>query len=76
MLGSLVFLSHGIQLSLFLLLVGLLLVFMKLTTVDAKIKNIEDNLTMYVTNEDYMETFNNMWEEKKTGGSTAPYFDN
>ena len=74
MLGSLVFLSHGIQLCLFLLLVGLLLVFMKLTTVDAKIKHIEDNLTMYVTNEDYMETFNNMWEEKKKGGSTAPYF--
>jgi hypothetical protein len=73
MLNNLLFLSNGVQLCLFLLLVGLMLVFMKLATVDRKIKNIDEHLGLYVTNEDYMETFNNMWDEKLQGGNTTPF---
>jgi len=73
MFNNLLFLSHGIQIAMFLLLVGLLLVFMKMATFEKRLKNMEDHMTKYVSYEDYMETFNTMWDAKARGGSVAPY---
>ncbi len=67
MFNNLLFLSHGIQIALFLLLVGLILVFMKMTTFEKRLKNMEDHMVKYVTYEDYMETFNNMWSAVQDG---------
>jgi len=75
MFTNLLFLSHGIQIALFLLLVGLVLVFMKMTTFEKRLKNMENHMMKYVTYEDYMETFNNMWEAKMSGDSVAPFPD-
>jgi len=65
-LSSLVFLSHGIQLAFFFVLVGFVIVFMKLTVIEKRVKNLEDHSRKYVTYEDYMETFNNMFDERET----------
>jgi ABC-type lipoprotein release transport system permease subunit len=70
---NLLFLSHGIQLGLFFLLIGLILVFMKMTSLEHRIRNIEDHMNKYVTTEDYMETFNNMLDAKLDGKSTSPF---
>lgn len=75
MFSNLLFLSHGIQIALFLLLVGLILVFMKMTAFEKRLKNMEDNMLHYVTTEEYMETFNAMWEEKQRGGYVGAYQD-
>lgn len=73
MFNNLLFLSQGIQIALFILLVGLIVVFMKMTTFESRLKNMEQNMTQYVTVEEYMETFNNMWYEKLEGRSVSPY---
>ena len=73
MLGNLLFLSHGMQIALFLLLIGLILVFMKMTTYEKRLKNMEDNMLKYVTTEDYMETFSNMFDMKERGEDVAPW---
>ena len=67
MLNNLLFLSQGLQIAIFLLLVGLIFCFMKMTTFDKRLKNIEDNLNQYVTVEDYYETFNNMYDSVSNG---------
>jgi len=72
-MNNLMFLSQGMQIAMLLLLVGLVLVFLKSSTLEQRIKNMEDNATQYVSYEDYMETFNNMWDEKSMGGSVAPF---
>ena len=72
-LNNLLFLSHGMQFALFLLLVGLVLVFIKMATFEKRMKNMEDNMVKYVSFEDYMETFNNMYDAKSNGMSVAPF---
>lgn len=66
-------LSQGLQLCLFLLLVGLVLIFIKMNSYEQRIKHLEDNLRNYVTYEDYMETFNNMFAAASRGESVAPF---
>lgn len=73
MFNNLLFLSHGIQIAMFLLLVGLILVFMKMATFEKRLKNMEDHMTQYVTRDDYLETFNNMWDAKENGFNVAPF---
>lgn len=72
-MNNLVFLSHGMQFVLFLLFVGLVLTFLKMATFETRLKNMEDHMLKYVTYEDYMETFNNMWEAKQQGQDISPY---
>lgn len=74
-LNNLLFLSHGVQLCMFLLLVGLILVFMKMTTFEVKLKNMEEHMSKFITAEEYMESFNNMYDEKAAGRSTSPFDD-
>lgn len=51
------------QLLIFLLLIGMVLVFIKMNSYERRIKQLEDNLNKYVTYEDYMETFRNMFHD-------------
>jgi hypothetical protein len=46
---------------------------MRLSDLSSSVKNMEENMGKYVTNEDYMETFNNMFNEKQRGGDTSPF---
>lgn len=66
-------LSQGVQLCLFLLLVGLVLIFIKMNSYEQRIKHLEDNLRNYITYEDYMESFNNMFAAAARGESVAPF---
>lgn len=61
------------QLALFFLLVGLVLVFIKMNSYERRIQHLEDALRNYITYEDYMETFNNMWAASERGESVAPF---
>lgn len=63
-LNNLIFLSQGVQLAVFLVIVGLVLVFMKCATLEAEVKRLEREQTQYVTVEDYMETLNNILDER------------
>ena len=72
-MNNLVFLSHGIQIAIFVLLLALVLVFIKGASLEHRLKNMEYNMMQYVTHDDYMETFNNMWELKQQGKSVAPF---
>jgi len=73
MLNNLLFLSQGVQLILFFFFIGLILVFMKVSNLEKKIKHLEDNQIKYISYEDYMESFNNMWDAKLQGKSVSPY---
>ncbi len=74
MMNNLMFLSHGMQICMLILLLGLLLVFMKWSSLEARIKQLEDASSKYVNVEDYLETFNNMWDAKQESNiSLAPY---
>jgi hypothetical protein len=73
MISNLLFLSHGLQLCMFLLLVGLVLVFMKMSTLEQKVSNLENSMTHYVTAEEYMESFNNMFDAKNRGENVSPF---
>jgi hypothetical protein len=61
------FLSHGVQVALLVLFVALILVFMNFVTLRHKVDQLEKDLDRYVTIEDYMETFNNMFDLKMRG---------
>lgn len=63
-LNNLLFLSKGVQFCIFLLFVGIVLIFTKMASLEKRIESVEKNWTHYVTNEDYMETFNNMFDER------------
>lgn len=61
------------QLFLFLFLVALVCVFIKLNSYEKRIKQLEDSLTKYVTYEDYMETFHNMFHSESNGDSVQVF---
>lgn len=65
----------AVQLALFLLLVGLVLVFIKMNSYEKRLKEIEDSARNYVLYEDYMELFTNMWKAAERGEDTAPFSD-
>lgn len=73
MFNNLLFLSQGVQIALFVLLIGLIMVFMKMTTFEKRLKSMEVNMSNYLSKEEYMETFNNMWYVKQQGGTVSPY---
>jgi glucan phosphoethanolaminetransferase (alkaline phosphatase superfamily) len=62
-----------IQLILFLLFIGILLVFIKLNSYEKRIKELEDSLTNYVPYEDFMELFNNMVASTLKGEDVSPF---
>lgn len=66
-------LSQGVQLALFCMLVGLVLIFIKMNSYERRIKQLEDSLRNYITYEDYMESFNNMFAAATRGESVAPF---
>ena len=65
--------SPLMQIALFGILLIFVMVFMKITTFEKRLDNIEKNLSNYVTSDQYMETFNGMWNEKLQGRSVSPY---
>lgn len=65
--------SDKMQLFLFLFLVALVCVFIKLNSYEKRIKQLEDSLTKYVTYEDYMETFHNMFHSESNGDSVQVF---
>lgn len=73
MLNNLIFLSQGVQLCLFFIVIAIVLVLMKMSDLTHRVENVEANMGKYVTNEDYMETFNNMFNAKVQGLDTSPY---
>lgn len=73
MFEHILFLSHGMQLFMFLLLVGIILVFMRLASQEHRIEQLEKERKHYLTVEDYMETFNAMFDEKMQGRDVGAY---
>jgi hypothetical protein len=73
MLNNILFLSHGVQIVMLFFLVGLVLVFMKLSNFEKKLKQLEESQSKYISYEDYMESFNNMWDFKMQGKSVSPF---
>lgn len=63
----------SIQLAIFFLLIGLVLVFIKMNSYEKRIKSLEDSLRFYITYDDYMESFNNMFAAKERGESVSPF---
>lgn len=63
MFSNLLFLSHGVQLVLFGLVVILIFVFMKIAVMDKHIRNLEKGMENFVTREEFLSTFGNMWDE-------------
>ena len=66
-------LSQGVQLALFFLLVGVVLIFIKINSYERRLKQMEESLRNYITYEDYMESFNNMFAAATRGESVAPF---
>lgn len=67
MINNLLFLSKGIQLAFFFGVVIMLLMFMKINTLERAVKTLEKDSSYYLTTEEYMETFNTMFNEKENG---------
>lgn len=65
--------GQNVQIVLFLLLIGLVLVFIKMNSYERRIKNLEDSLRKYITYDDYMESFNNMFAAAERGESVSPF---
>ena len=72
-MNNLLFLSQGIQMVLFILLVGLVLVFMKSATLEHRIKRTEEDLGKYVSYDIFMETINNLVDAKLDGQSISAF---
>lgn len=73
MLNNILFLSHGVQIAMLLFMFGLVLVFMKMTTLEKRVKTLENDQKSYMSYEDYMESFNNMFDSKLQGKSVSPF---
>jgi len=73
MFQHILFLSHGMQLFMFLLLVGLILVFMRIASQEHRINQLEKERKHYMSHEDYLETFNVLWDEKMEGKDVGAY---
>jgi len=52
MLNNILFLSHGVQIVMLFFLVGLVLVFMKLSNFEKKLKQLEESQSKYISYED------------------------
>lgn len=63
----------NMQLAIFFLLIGLVLVFIKMNSYEKRIKSLEDSLRYYITYDDYMESSNNMFAAKERGESVSPF---
>lgn len=66
-------LSQGLQVALFLLLVTVVLIFIKMNSYERRLHQLEDTLRNYITYEDYMESFNNMYAAATRGEDVAPF---
>ncbi len=58
------FLSQGVQFALLVLFVCLILVFIKGASLEHRMARLETDMTQYVTVEDFLETVNNLVDEK------------
>lgn len=56
-------LSMPVQMIIFFVFIGLVLVFIKMNSYERRIQELEKSLTKYVPYEDYMETFQNMFRD-------------
>lgn len=56
-------LSMPVQMIIFFVFIGLVLVFIKMNSYERRIQELENSLTKYVPYEDYMETFQNMFRD-------------
>lgn len=71
-LGNILFVSQGMQIFMFLFLILFIMVFMKFDDQSRKVEQLERQLDEYVTKEEYMATFNAMWELKTEGKDLFP----
>lgn len=71
-LGNILFVSQGMQIFMFLFLVLFIMVFMKFDEQNRKIDQLERQLDHYVTKEEYMATFNSMWDIREDGDDVFP----
>ncbi len=55
------------QVGIFLLLLGLIVCFMKLTAFEKRVQSIEKGQGDYVTYEEYLDSFQAMWEDASSG---------
>lgn len=60
-LKMLALLNKGLQLAFFAVLIGFFIMFMKFAVLEQRVKNIEASQTQYLTYDEYLETFKNMW---------------
>ena len=56
-----------------LCLVLLTYIYWRMTELENRLQQHEDNSHEFVTQEDYLESFNNMWNAKLQGQSLAPF---
>jgi hypothetical protein len=71
MLNNILFLSQGVQIAMLLFLFGLVMVFMKMSALEKRVKNLEQNQRNYISYEDYMESFHNMFTLESQGKNVA-----
>ena len=65
--------THGVQLAIFFLAVVVIIVFMKITTLEHRIKVLEEHEQYFVSHEAYMESFNNMFDAKMQGKNLSAF---
>jgi predicted Holliday junction resolvase-like endonuclease len=75
MINNLIFLSHGVQVAIFFIFVVIVLMFMKIASLENKIKQLDEACEHYISAEEYLESFNNMFEERERGRKTSTFKD-
>ena len=73
MFNNLLFISKGLQLAVLVFFVVLVLIFMKMTSYEQKIKDLQNNMVNYITTDEYLESFNNLLDDKLAGKNISPY---
>lgn len=71
-LSNLMFLSQGMQIAVFVVFVVLILIFMKMATMEKRISDLNSKLEHYHTKEEFLLMFQTMWEAKSEGVDLTP----
>jgi hypothetical protein len=61
------------QAAVFFLFVLLVVTFMRVTAINQQVNRLANAQTHYLSQEEYMESFNNMFDAKMAGENITPY---